>query len=175
MKQWFSSDHHLFHENIYHFKMEDGTRVREEFAHATEGDAAMRERHNSVVKPSDHWTCLGDWTMLRSRAQIAMLTAYYKGWNGHGRLILGNHDHYNADQYRRMGFEKVRGCHRVANLILTHYPVHPHSIPKGCVNVHGHTHRYPEQPGPYISICVERINYTPVELDDLLARAKKLL
>ena len=36
------------------------------------------------------------------------------------------------------------------------------------LNVHGHIHSNPSPEGPYKCVCVEQINYTPVNIEDLL-------
>lgn len=34
-------------------------------------------------------------------------------------------------------------------------------------NVHGHIHQNPSPPGPYKCVCVEQINYTPINIEEL--------
>lgn len=38
---------------------------------------------------------------------------------------------------------------------------------KGVINVHGHIHSNPSPEGPYKCVCVEQINYTPVNIEEL--------
>jgi len=39
----------------------------------------------------------------------------------------------------------------------------------------GHIHQNPSPPGRYINVCVEAIDYTPVHIETLAAKAKKML
>lgn len=126
--------------------------------------------------------------MGRSSNQEAPFIAMMKRLLGHKRLILGNHDHFPAHVYRSAGFQKIKGSHMHAGLLLTHYPVHPSSMGRARANVHGHIHEkdpYPPvtrtpykdvwagktevTPGvsPYINICVERTEYRPISLEEL--------
>lgn len=171
------SDTHFFHENMYRFVAADGvTRVRARFASAAEGDAYMVEAWNAVVKPEDHIWHLGDVTLDRSSADIWKLKRIMSQLNGHKRLVLGNHDHYDVRVYRDCGFEKVKGSHRHADLVYSHIPLHPMSLSSTRIlaNVHGHIHNQPSPPGKYINVSVERINYQPIALEEVLNMARKL-
>lgn len=174
-KLWFSSDLHLFHTNMWKlFKLSDGSPARP-FSSDAEMNSTMLERHNAVVSTVDHWWNLGDVTMLRSAGDKWKFVQLLKQFNGHKRLILGNHDQYDMQTYRDAGFEKIKGSHRIGNLIFSHWPLHPESICKDCVNVHGHIHQSPTPAGPYINISVEAINYTPVSLEWLQDKASDLI
>lgn len=146
---------------MYHFTGLDGTRVRKDFQNAVEGDRAMIERWNATVTPEDHVWHLGDVTMGNNLSIIKEL-------NGHKRLILGNHDRCDVRQYREAGFQKVQGyrfCDRWA--IMSHIPLHPESLGKGRINIHGHIHERPAFGPQYRNVCVEQTNYTPVLLESL--------
>lgn len=174
---WLTSDSHFFHENMYKFVRADGvTRVRDRFASAAEGDEYMIDAWNAVVSPEDHVWHLGDVTLDRSSGDIWKLEKVIKSLNGHKRLILGNHDHYDVRVYRDVGFEKVKGSHRHEGLVYSHIPLHPMSIasPKVLANVHGHIHALPAFPGKYINVCVEMTNYQPIHLDEVVAMARQL-
>jgi calcineurin-like phosphoesterase family protein len=159
VKLWFSSDHHFGHENIIHY-------CNRPFANAKEMDEHIIDRHNSVVAPSDHYYCLGDVAMnKRFLSCVGRL-------NGHGRLIGGNHDIFSAQQYLAAGFEKIMAMRVHANIIFTHVPVHPASLGRFRANVHGHVHQN-SYPFPYINVSMEVINYTPVSLDEIVARIDK--
>lgn len=173
------SDTHFCHENIYGFVDAQGHRIRREFANAQEGDEAMIERWNSVVKPSDHVYHLGDVTMLRgSDGNCAPAARILDRLNGHKRLVLGNHDHNTVEWYARW-FEKIKGQNMHNGLLMTHYPVHPGSLGRAKANVHGHTHRQHVMNGwqrveQYINVSVEVIAYTPVALEDVLTLHRSL-
>src|ERR1051325_11543971 len=130
MTLWFSSDHHFHDENIIKF-------CDRPFGSVTEMNDFLVEQHNARVKPSDHWYCLGDVTMLRDNQGRGL--EILSRMNGHKRLIMGNHDHYAMKHYLKY-FEKVMAMQRLNDLWFTHVPVHPQSLGRCKANVHGHIH-----------------------------------
>lgn len=171
MQMWLISDTHFGHENLYGFTYQfEGKeyRVRQEFSNAAEGDAAMIERWNEKVKPQDHIYHLGDLTMRRG-GDWATKLAFVKKLNGHKRLILGNHDHFDVKAYREAGFEKVLGYQVLSGAFLSHIPIHESSKGRFKLNIHGHTHRQPDIGPFYRNICVERTGYAPIALEEVLA------
>lgn len=196
---WFSSDWHLFHDNMFKlFRIPcpadcasgvdlgdtgpwcsvcsgDGTIPARPFSSIPEMHDTMIDAHNVRVKPQDHYYNLGDVTMLRGgKIQQRIMQDEVRRFNGHRRLILGNHDHLPVDAYRAV-FDKVKAQHQIDNLVFSHYPLHPECIKKGYVNVHGHVHTNPSPLGPYINISIEAIDYAPVSLEWLKQRAKEVL
>lgn len=179
MQHWLISDLHLGHQNIYKFVYTDKygveRRVRERFKDAAEGDAYMIQRWNEIVKPEDHVWDLGDVTMERAASAKHRFCGLIRSLNGHKRLVLGNHDHLPMAVYSEAGYEKIRGSHRIDNLILTHYPIHQSGIKLGLVNCHGHIHQNPSPPGPYINMSVEVNRYEVVALEDVKVKARKIV
>ena len=55
--------------------------------------------------------------------------------------------------------------------IVSHYPIHDSLIPKGMINIHGHTHRY-DMTDVHLNMCVEKTNYQPEQFLDLIKRKK---
>lgn len=180
MEMWFSSDWHLFHDNMFKlFRIEDpetGEQIpARPFSTIAEMHNCMVDAHNVRVKPTDHYYNLGDVTMLRGGKVVQkIMQDEVRRFNGHKRLLLGNHDHLPVEAYRVV-FDKVKAQHKIDNLIFSHYPLHPSCIAPGNVNVHGHIHTNPTPPGPYINISVEAINYAPVSLEQLKQKAKEVL
>lgn len=170
-KIWFSSDIHLFHENIIKY-------CKRPFKDALEMNEALLTLHNERVKPQDLWYNLGDVCMWRRPNQEDEFIAEITKWNGHKRLFLGNHDHFPIETYIKAGFEKVLGTGRwFADSLVGHYPVHPMNIGSAKAIIHGHTHdqHIPDHTDqftgfikPYINLSVENIGYKPIELDDLV-------
>lgn len=159
MTIWLVSDTHFGHENIIGY-------CGRPFAHAAEMDEAMVERWNGVVKPGDHVYHLGDVAIAkRHLATVARL-------NGRKRLVRGNHDIYRTKDYLAAGFQEIHGCRVLHNLILTHVPIHPGSLGRFAGNVHGHIHDQPSPEGRYLNVSVERVNYTPITLEDAAARLR---
>jgi calcineurin-like phosphoesterase family protein len=178
MTIWLTSDSHFGHHNIYRFTYIDKfgveRRVRERFNDAFEGDAYMVQRWCELIKPEDHIYHLGDVTMERSSNAKEWFVNKIRSLPGHKRLILGNHDHLTMDVYRDAGFQKIKGSHKMDALLLSHYPLHPSTVPKWALaNVHGHIHQNPSPEGPYINMSVEVTDYEPVPLEVVLDRAKK--
>ena len=180
MTLWFISDTHFGHANILTFKHEDGTLLRPGFVNVAEMDEFMIHKWNTTVKPADHVYHLGDVAMKKENLQTV------KKLNGHKRLIMGNHDIYHVKDYMEVGFEKIMAHRRFADMVFTHFPVHPRSI-GGKANVHGHTHSNwtpdpvvgPDREQkvrilPYINVSVEMINYTPVSLGWIEEEVRRL-
>jgi calcineurin-like phosphoesterase family protein len=159
VKLWFFSDPHFGHRNIIDY-------CQRPFASAQEMDEHIIERINSVVKPGDHWYCLGDWSIKRPQKGSA------KRLNGRGRLIMGNHDIYRVEDYLAAGIEKVMAYRVINGIMFSHIPIHPASFSRFRANVHGHIHNNDgaDYGWPYINLSVEVINYTPVSLEELEAR-----
>lgn len=175
---WFSSDHHFNHENII-------TYCKRPFHTVEEMNECLVARHNEVVKPQDHWYCLGDVTMERDNKGKGLWIL--DRMNGHKRLIMGNHDHYAMKHYL-LHFEKVMAMNRIDGMWFTHVPVHPDNLGSVAANIHGHIHenaspapvmrkqfKWTGGPKkdlvegliPYINICVEVTGYRPVSLEEI--------
>lgn len=151
------------------------------FSSTEEMDEAMVANWNRVVNPKDTVYHCGDVVIARKNLQTL------KRLNGKKRLIRGNHDMFKDNDYYEAGFEKILGVRVfVDQWIMSHIPLHPDSIgPRFKINVHGHLHTnyvrkprgfnvrtgemlYSDTPDPlYMSVCVEKINYTPISFDDL--------
>jgi calcineurin-like phosphoesterase family protein len=168
---------HFGHENVYKFLNKDGTRVRHPFVDAKEGDEAMIDRWNNTVSKGDKVYVLGDVAFHKTHlATIGRL-------NGSKVLVKGNHDNLQLAEYVKY-FRDVRAYHRlVDDLVLSHVPVHPQSLwsernNKYWINIHAHLHSgavmssldasLPDY--RYFSVCVERINYTPISLEEIRGR-----
>lgn len=183
---WLISDTHLSHQNVLKFTDSNtGELIRgNRFANIDEMDECILENWNSVVKQGDIVYHLGDVTFDHER-----FTKMWPKFNGRKRLIVGNHDNV---PFLSSGafFQKVQMWRMFPEfgLLLTHVPVHTSNLLRhvdrtkvytdGCetlVNIHGHTHTNGSPDGPYISICVELRDYTPVNIEDLQKEAKKLL
>jgi calcineurin-like phosphoesterase family protein len=167
------SDHHLSHSNILTFLNTDGTNLRS-FASVTEMDEHIIACHNSVVKPADKTYFLGDVTF--SHKNLHLLDRM----NGEKVLIKGNHDKLKLSQYTPY-FKDIRGSHQFDGMLLTHIPVHPESLGRWPCNVHGHLHSNIVRDNSgnpdyrYFNVSVERINYTPISLEQIKAHLNYVL
>ena len=169
------SDHHYNHSNILNFTDETGARVRD-FDSVQEMNDTIINKHNSVVRPSDKVYFLGDVTMNTNARGLEFLGEM----NGEKILIKGNHDLCTAQQYLKY-FKDIRGSHQLAGFILTHIPIHPDSLSRWAANVHGHLHTHQVRlkdngiDPRYFNVSMERIDFTPVALDDLVLLIKNRL
>jgi calcineurin-like phosphoesterase family protein len=168
---WVTSDTHFFHENIIQY-------CGRPFANAELMNECLVENWNSVVKPGDKVYHLGDVAMGKGyKEELGTLMSKL---HGSKRLIVGNHD--DIPFLAKGGWFKKVSMWRVFteyNLLLTHVPVHESSIHErivvnGGVNVHGHIHTHDSPAGPYFNACVEKTNYTPIHLEDIVAQCAKL-
>ena len=184
---WIVSDTHFGHDNIIKFPKRDGTRYRPEFDSIAHMDEELIENWNSVVKVTDKVYHLGD-VAFSARVFEKVLPRLV----GKKRLIWGNHDKLDLALYARY-FQKCRMWQRLEasdklQLLLTHVPIHPSSLQRNGmmgINVHGHNHYdmvplSTDAPGGmphphYFNVCVEHTNYTPVNVEDLFSRARRVL
>jgi len=158
------SDTHFGHDKIYTFTDPSGVRVRPRWDTAAEADRHMVMVWNATVTPQDHIYHLGDvgWDSPTLAELVSQL-------NGHKRLVAGNHDRMDVRAYREMGFQKVMGCHQFSRgLWLTHIPMHNASLGLSGINVHGHIHERAEFSTQHRNVSVERINYTPQLLEEVV-------
>lgn len=175
---WVISDTHFNHSNILNFTDENGKYIREGFKTAEQMNEFMTERWNSVVKPGDKVYHLGD-VYMGGGFPREYTEKLLSNLNGRKRLILGNHDN-GKDQILQRAFQKIDVWRMFTEfgLLLTHVPVHPSTLKEGrfsghgkpqlkMLNVHGHIHANPSPEGPYKCVCVEQIDYTPVNIEEL--------
>jgi calcineurin-like phosphoesterase family protein len=168
---WLISDTHFTHANILTFTGDDGNLIRPGFATVEEMDETMVERWNAVVRPSDHVYHLGDVAMHRRYLPIVQRL------NGKKRLIRGNHDdRFRTRDLLACGFQEIHGIRVIDRAMLTHVPVHPACLGRFRGNIHGHLHQNASPDGPYLNVCVEQTNYTPITLEDAIKQlvAKKI-
>jgi calcineurin-like phosphoesterase family protein len=166
---WITSDHHFSHANILKFTDDVGQLIRPEFSSVEEMDEVMIERWNSVVNPHDLVWHLGDIMFNKTKFVENILPKL----NGKLRITVGNHDdiRFLASLNR---FEKIVMERRFDEfgLILSHRPLHQSGLwnHRGQFELHncfGHIHQNPAPDGPYTNVCVERTNYTPVNIEEL--------
>ena len=168
---WVISDTHFGHSAMYDFTDDQGNLIRPWAVDAADGDAFMVDAWNAIIHPDDKVYHLGDVAMRRQSIKIL------ESLNGNIILIRGNHDIFKLKDYAPY-VKDIRGTTKVESLILSHYPLHPWSLPRWCtLNVHGHLHanvvkkkvwfRYKPDP-KYRNVSVEQTNARPVHLDELL-------
>ena len=160
---------HFGHEKMYKFLNRDGTKVRP-YENAKQADDAMLTNWNSVVGVDDKVYVLGDVAFTSESLSIL------KKCNGKKILIKGNHDDLSVGEYMKY-FKDIRSSHKLDGELLSHIPIHPDSLWREkkniyWLNIHAHLHAYPvktnnAEDARYFSVCVERINYTPISIDEI--------
>lgn len=162
MARFVISDTHWGHEaTCTTFLKADGSPLRP-FSNAEEMNEEMVRRWNSVVSPSDTVYHLGD--VVINKKFLPILNRL----NGKKKLIMGNHDIFGFKEYAKYFYDIV--AYRVfpkERIILSHIPLSIDSLERWNYNIHGHLHDNILEDSRYINVSVERINFTPLNLDEL--------
>ena len=165
---FFISDTHFGHANFLTFQDVNGAVIRP-FSSVEEMDEHMIERWNAVVRDGDKVYHLGDVSF--DRAGFAATMSRLKGSK---RLILGNHDDIKRfrmyEHFKKIALWRIFKEH---DFVASHVPLPPDQFRKVGYNLHGHIHEKPEPSGRHICVCVERTDYTPVHLDEILAEISR--
>lgn len=125
------------------------------------------EKWNEVVSKDDIVYHLGDFGF----GSLEELKNIFDRLNGKKNLIMGNHDYkYGEVFFKKIGFEIVEKKEiKINNIIFTHFPKH---IDKNYINIYGHIHEKPISKkfddDRHFCICLEKTNYYPIKLDDLI-------
>lgn len=171
-RTWVTADPHFGHSNITKFTNYDGSKMRP-WSNVEDMDAALIANWNEVVHSSDRVYLLGDVAftakdMLRVIPQL----------NGRICLIPGNHDPTKMRKYFDV-FDDVRGYVQRKGFIMSHIPLHPESLGRWGLNIHGHLHnnRVRLKDGSadprYFCASVEQTGYRPIELTQILEYCKQ--
>lgn len=173
MKIWIISDTHFNHKNIIQYE-------NRPFNSIDEMNDAMIKRWNSVVSPDDIVYHLGD-VGLGNESSLKWIIP---SLNGHKILVRGNHDQKSKNFYIDCGFEEVRPSfieeHEGVKIFFSHRPDTRPGNQHDTYDMHfyGHVHAK-EYHGAFPTIarngaclCVERWDYTPVELNKVIEMCK---
>lgn len=162
MSRFVISDTHFSHEACCtKFLKKDGTFLRP-FSSAEEMNEEMVKRWNEVVSIHDTVYHLGD--VVISKKFLPIMDRL----NGKKKLIMGNHDIFGFQEYAKYFYDIV--AYRVftkERVILSHIPLSIDSLERWNYNIHGHLHDNVLADKRYINVSVERINFTPKNLDEL--------
>jgi len=170
-KTWVYSDPHFYHRNICKFTNGDGSKLRP-WDDADEMTEDLIRWYNECVSDQDRVYILGDvaFTVADIRRSVSRL-------NGRKILVPGNHEPKKMAKYIDL-FDDVCGYVQRQGFIMSHIPIHPGSLARWKLNIHGHTHSnrveevgYPGSADPrYVSVCVEQTNFRPIELDEIIKK-----
>jgi len=174
-RTWVYSDPHFYHGNICRFEREPGVKLRP-WDDANEMTEDMIQWYNEMVEDQDRVYILGDiaFSPTHMRKAVSRL-------KGRKVLVPGNHEPPKMRKYFDL-FDDVRGYVVKKGFIMSHIPIHPGSLSRWNLNIHGHTHANNVEPivgGPwvgyeesydprYFCACVEQTNFRPILLDDIL-------
>lgn len=176
-KAWVYSDPHFYHQNICTFTNYDGSKVRP-WDDADTMTEEMIEWYNELVSDQDRVYILGDvaFSVRTMREAVTRL-------KGRKVLVPGNHDPNKLKKYIDL-FDDVRGYVVKKGFIMSHIPIHEQSLSRWQLNIHGHLHNnqvelIEEDPHSgavmsrevdrrYYCACVERTNFRPILLDQIL-------
>jgi|10_taG_2_1085330.scaffolds.fasta_scaffold04714_8 calcineurin-like phosphoesterase family protein len=132
---------------------------------------------NSVVKNKDVLWHLGDWAF----GPKSLFHTYRERINCEDiRLIYGNHDKYirKTPELRDMftacyDYKEIRMGKTL--VCMMHYPLGSwNEIGRGSINLFGHTHNsYSRTIGRQMDVGVDRHNFFPLNLEDLVDKMKK--
>lgn len=178
MRTFLTADHHFGHRNLLRFQDKDGMYFRgDRFSSVEEMDAEMVRLWNETVGTQDKVYHLGDVVMGDRVRDFEIL----RQLNGRKVLIKGNHDRAKLKVYAEH-FKDVRATHLLetgswpcTHLVLSHVPLNQFSLKRGWTNIHGHTHSNGSPKGPYVSVCVEKHDYRPVEFNRVVELAHEAI
>ena len=162
------SDTHFGHAGVCRFTCDDGVTKIRPWTDPEEMDEEMVRRWNERVGKNDKVYHLGDVVINRKALGIM------RRLNGDKVLIRGNHDIFRDDEYRQH-FRELRAYHVLNGMILSHIPLHPESLGRFGVNIHGHTHQRRvmldgEIDFRYHCVCVEQTDFAPILFEDVIQR-----
>lgn len=171
-RTWVYSDPHFYHGNICKFEREPGVKLRP-WDDAEQMTEDMIQWYNEMVEDQDRVYILGD--IAFSPAHMRRAVSRLKGRKV---LVPGNHEPPKMKKYFDL-FDDVRGYIVKKGFIMSHIPIHPGSLSRWELNIHGHTHanqtkdmfgRHELQSNDerYFCACVEQTNFRPILLDDIL-------
>lgn len=175
-RTWVYSDPHFYHGNICKFM--NGDKKLRPWDDADKMTEDMISWYNELVSDSDRVYILGDVAFTTSNMNKAVSQL-----KGRKCLVPGNHDPTKMRKYFDL-FDDVRGYVVKKGFIMSHIPIHPGSLSRWQLNIHGHTHAnqvlkpdwdddYPTRVDErYFCACVEQTNFRPILLDDILKQRK---
>jgi len=170
-RTWVYSDPHFYHKNICTFLNYDGSKVRP-WDDAETMTEEMIQWFNELVSDADRVYILGDVAFT-----AALMSKSVGRLKGRKVLVPGNHDPTKMRKYFGL-FDDVRGYVVKKGFIMSHIPIHPQSLSRWKLNIHGHLHNNQVMDGGlepwcpiddrYYNACVERTNFRPKLLDEIL-------
>lgn len=169
MKTFFIADTHFGHKEIIDYE-------NRPFASVTEMDSEMIKRWNSVVSENDTVYVAGDFSFYDVLGRDEKTVEICSELKGRKVLIKGNHDIRSEEYYRQCGFAAAYDYPIVVDgfWIISHEPMYLNAnMPYA--NIYGHVHSsemYRDCSPHSFCACAERLNYTPIDWDEIKNRMK---
>lgn len=171
-KEWVYSNPHFYHKKIVTFVNDDGTPVRP-WDDSNVMTDEMIDMYNELVDDGDRVYLLGDIAFSPQLFRTAV-----RQMKGRKILVPGNHDPKGMKKYIDL-LDDVRGYVQRDGFIMSHIPIHVGSIGRWRLNIHGHlhnntvkdmfgNHQLQSEDKRYYCACVERTNFRPKLLDEIL-------
>jgi calcineurin-like phosphoesterase family protein len=153
---WIISDTHFFHQKI------------KEYADRPENwQSLIIQNWNDKIKYGDLVLHLGDFS-LATREQNTFLAEIL---NGQVYLLHGNHDHTKESYYARLGITLLKPDKfylKYKNILFSHRPIKV--LPNFHYNLHGHIHQLNSFDEWHINCSVEKMDYQPIRLSELIEK-----
>lgn len=175
------SDTHFGHFNIIKY-------CDRPFHSTKEMNESMIENWNKTVGKEDYVIHLGDFGL----GGVEALQNIVSQLNGRIILVKGNHDHFGETKSARLGFYKFykgpvslktvvedvmaldddtgwtldKESAHLEGIILNHQPLEDFEGDE--VVFHGHIHNHEFEKANHVNLSVEKIGYTPINLDELI-------
>lgn len=164
---WFTADTHFTHTNIIRY-------CNRPFSSIQEHDEVLIQNWNKVVKGKDTVYHLGDFGFNNTDKFCNIINKLH----GNIYLIRGNHDKQEVIEHKR--FKIVKDVHRFKRdkqeFFLSHYA--HRTWPKmnyGAIHLFGHSHGNMPDFGRSTDVGVDRWNYTPVSIDQILDKMLQIV
>lgn len=170
-KYWFTSDLHLFHENVIKF---DGR----PFKNASIMGETIVNNFNALLKPDDVLFILGDVAM---RCAVEDVVNVLNRINCKKVLVIGNHDRHF------MSYKEFRDCflycvdyctftYQKTLFTLFHYPIGEHDQAfRGAIHLYGHVHTNTgKTTGKALNVGVMHHDYKPIHIDEVIKKTEHM-
>lgn len=148
---WLISDTHFGHDNIVKYCFRPGYPNR------------LYDHNNFMRK---HWIDLiSDKDIILHLGDVFLGGDWHRGLPGEKYLIRGNHDsNRKIEILQELGWGLIPPL-LLGNVWFTH---RPRDVEEGMINIHGHLHQNNSPSKRHINISVEKTDYKPVWLGDVL-------
>jgi len=169
-RTWLIADPHFSHQGVCEFTRDDGSKLRP-WDNFEDMDKALINNWNALVDTQDRVYVLGDVCMRRKALPILHHV------KGRKVLVKGNHDIFEQKDYAPY-FDDIRayvvGKFDERKYILSHIPLHPDSVGRCGINIHGHLHYNKIDDPRYLCVSVEHTNWAPILLQDALKKVPQI-